>query len=88
MEPSVKHGDRDSIPAAYLFHRTTAGKIRTQDDKQEAEGIGPVWDDTGGENRMGMPAGIADEPGYRKNASYLAVSIPFHQISVIASERT
>lgn len=88
MEPSVKHGDRDPVLAAYLFHRTTAGKIRAQDGKQKAEGIRPVWDDIGRENRMGMPAGITDEPGYRKDAGYLAVPIPFHEISVIVAEST
>lgn len=37
---------------------------------------------------MGMHTGIANDSGYRKDAVYLAVTIPFHGISVIVSERT
>lgn len=37
---------------------------------------------------MGMPTGIADVPGYGKNARCLSMAIPFHEISFIVSEST
>lgn len=37
---------------------------------------------------MGMPTGITDAPGYRKNGRCLSMTIPFHEISFIVSEST
>ena len=88
MYPPVKRRDGDFIPAAYLLHRAAADKVSAQDNDQEAQGIRPVWNNAGREQRMGMPTGIADVPGYGKNARCLSMAIPFHEISFIVSEST
>jgi hypothetical protein len=86
-DPSVKHGNGDPVTDTYLFYRAYPDKIRSEDNEEETQGIGPVWNDTGRKCGMGMAAGITDIPWYRNQAGYLGCTVPFHQITLIVTKR-
>lgn len=87
MQPTVEHRNGYTVIVTDTLHRTGADKISPQDNEQKTQGIRLVWDDTGRQYCMGMAAGITDIPWYSNRVGFLCPPIPFHQISVIVSEK-
>lgn len=87
LQPPVKSGNSYPILAADLFYRGTSDKVSPQYGKQETQGIRPVWDDTGRQGCMRMSAGITDISWNGNRVGILRVSIPFHEISFIVTEK-